>query len=99
MAAPLLFPPSLKRCGARRADLLPWEGAILPPGAAAGRRQPGYVSRVTDAQGGRKQLGERHARVFRGHPGSLDSWRGICSKSPEHDTDHGEAEECTTVVA
>ena len=33
--------------------------------------------------------------VLRAHPGSLDSWRGICSKSPEHDTDHGEAEECS----
>ena len=32
---------------------------------------------------------------LRAHPGSLDSWRGICSKSPEHDTDHGEAEECS----
>ena len=29
------------------------------------------------------------------HPGSLDSWRGICSKSPEHDADHGEADECS----
>ena len=28
-------------------------------------------------------------------PGSLDSWRGICSKSPEHDADHGEADECS----
>src|SRR6478609_1746980 len=32
---------------------------------------------------------------FRAHPGSLDSWRGICSKSPEHDADHGEADECS----
>jgi signal transduction histidine kinase len=32
---------------------------------------------------------------LRAYPGSLDSWRGICSKSPEHDTDHGEAEECS----
>src|SRR6188508_2594587 len=32
---------------------------------------------------------------LRAHPGSLDSWRGICSKSPEHDADHGEAEECS----
>jgi hypothetical protein len=44
----------------------------------------------------------RVARVFkeldvplRAYPGSLDSWRGICSKSPEHDTDHGEADECS----
>lgn len=33
--------------------------------------------------------------VLRAHPGSLDSWRGICSKSPEHDADHGEADECS----
>ena len=32
---------------------------------------------------------------LRAHPGSLDSWRGICSKSPEHDADHGEADECS----
>jgi hypothetical protein len=32
---------------------------------------------------------------LRAYPGSLDSWRGICSKSPEHDTDHGEADECS----
>lgn len=32
---------------------------------------------------------------LRAYPGSLDSWRGICGKSPEHDTDHGEAEECS----
>ena len=32
---------------------------------------------------------------LRAHPGSLDLWRGICSKSPEHDTDHGEADECS----
>ena len=32
---------------------------------------------------------------FRAHPGSLDLWRGICSKSPEHDADHGEADECS----
>src|ERR1700704_4462451 len=31
----------------------------------------------------------------RAHPGNLDSWRGICSKSPEHDADHGEADECS----
>ena len=35
------------------------------------------------------------ARYLRAHPGSLDSWRGICSKSPEHDADHGEADECS----
>ena len=35
------------------------------------------------------------ARSLRAHPGSLDSWRGICSKSPEHDADHGEADECS----
>ena len=34
-------------------------------------------------------------RALRAHPGSLDSWRGICSKSPEHDADHGEADECS----
>ena len=33
--------------------------------------------------------------MLRAHPGSLDSWRGICSKSPEHDADHGEADECS----
>jgi hypothetical protein len=32
---------------------------------------------------------------LRAHPGSLDSWRGICAKSPEHDADHGEADECS----
>jgi hypothetical protein len=32
--------------------------------------------------------------LLRAHPGSSDSWRGICSKSPEHDADHGEADEC-----
>ena len=32
---------------------------------------------------------------IRAHPGSLDSWRGVCSKSPEHDADHGEANECS----
>jgi hypothetical protein len=26
--------------------------------------------------------------------GKFDSWQGICSKSPEHDADHGEAGEC-----
>ena len=31
---------------------------------------------------------------LRAHAGSSDSWRGICSKSPEHDADHGEADEC-----
>ena len=31
--------------------------------------------------------------ALRAHPGSLDSWRGICSKSPEHDADHGETNE------
>jgi hypothetical protein len=34
-------------------------------------------------------------RNLRARPGSLDSWRGICSKSPEHDADHGEADECS----
>jgi hypothetical protein len=33
--------------------------------------------------------------TLRAHPGSLDSWRGICSKSPEHDADHGEVDECS----
>jgi hypothetical protein len=32
---------------------------------------------------------------LRAHPGSLDSERGICGKSPEHDADHGEADECS----
>src|SRR3954466_14134652 len=35
-------------------------------------------------------------RLLRAYPGSLNSWRGICSKSPEHDTDHGEADECSS---
>jgi hypothetical protein len=30
---------------------------------------------------------------LRAHPKSLDSGRGICSKSPEHDADHGDADE------
>ena len=34
-------------------------------------------------------------KPLRANPGSLDSWRGICSKSPEHDADHGEADECS----
>ena len=38
---------------------------------------------------------EPAARRIRARPGSLDSWRGICSKSHEHDADHGEAEECS----
>src|SRR5204862_7005393 len=36
----------------------------------------------------------KYSIAVRAHPGSLDSWRGICSKSPEHDADHGEADEC-----
>jgi len=40
-------------------------------------------------------LAFRRSMLVRAHPGSLDSWRGICSKSPEHDADHGETEECS----
>ena len=40
-------------------------------------------------------VGDRKSKDVRARPGSLDSWRGICSKSPEHDADHGEAEECS----
>src|SRR6476659_82046 len=31
---------------------------------------------------------------LRAHPESSDSWRGIWSKSPAHDADHGEADAC-----
>ena len=34
-------------------------------------------------------------RSVKAYPGSLDSYRGICGKSPEHDADHGEADECS----
>jgi hypothetical protein len=30
---------------------------------------------------------------LRAHPGSLDTWGSGCSKSPEHDADHGETNE------
>ena len=31
--------------------------------------------------------------LLRAHPRSLDSWLEICGESPEHDADHGEADE------
>jgi hypothetical protein len=30
---------------------------------------------------------------IRAHPRSLDSWRTICNKQPEHDADHSETDE------
>ena len=58
--------------------------------------------RARTRDGRRRWSGERSHRGvepsrlrLRAHPGSLDSWRGICSKSPEHDADHGEADECS----
>ena len=45
--------------------------------------------------GGMGGMGGMDTNRLRAYPGSLDSWRGICSKSPEHDTDHGEADECS----
>ena len=39
------------------------------------------------------QIVLRYFDAIRAHPGSLDSCRGVCSKSPEHDADHGEANE------
>jgi hypothetical protein len=32
-------------------------------------------------------------RRLRAHPGSLDSWWGVCGEPPEHDADHGDADE------
>jgi hypothetical protein len=36
---------------------------------------------------------ETQMEGVRAHPRSLDSRRGVCSKSPEHDADHGKANE------
>ena len=54
----------------------------------------GRTWKLTPLTNNSRQHNKRGA-CLRAHPGSLDSWRGVCSKSPEHDADHGEANECS----
>ena len=60
-------------------------------------RKGGAGSQREGQRGGEELVAgcEEQRDTLRAYPGILDLWRGICSKSPEHDTDHGEADECS----
>src|SRR4051812_32797165 len=82
-----MFPAPSGTCVGGVDDLVPWQDDAAELAMEQGGRSCLYCTH--------RETADELSGSFRAHPGSLDSRRGICSKSPEHDADHGEADECS----